>query len=200
MADETDWYGTSLGAPVVNGIAFTSTPTSSLDGLAFALGGGNFDMKEGTGTTGDITLSLWQGGLGGTEVAWVTWTAAEFCAYKASLSDNCQQLVAADPVPLYFTDDHTAPSALFPTDSNATGTVTPYSLILGDSYLAVLTSDASTQGSVQYFIKGPNQLTVADSTGTPLPPPPDTPEPGTWLTMSTGLALSLIGLAKRARS
>jgi hypothetical protein len=196
-ADETDWYGTSLGAPVVNGIAFTSTASSALDRLSFVLGGGNFDMKEGSGTVGSITLSLWQGGLAGTEVAWVTWTAAEFCAYKASVSDGCQQLVAAHPVPLYFTDNHTAPAALFPSDAGATGVVTPYTLDSNFSYIDILTSDASTAGNVQYFIKGPTDLTVANSAGDPLAP--SVPEPGTWLlTLAGGLALPIAARLKRA--
>ncbi len=125
---------------------------------------------------------------GGTEVDWVTWTAAQFCAFKTTNSDNCGQFDANAPLPLYFTSDHTA-----------TGTLDPYTLTAGDSYVVVLSSTAGTGGSLEYFIKAPTTFAVQDPNGNG-PPPTGAPEPGTWMTMLAGtFALFLVGRTKHSR-
>ena len=185
-ADTTDWYAPSLSAPVTPGTAYVSTSLMALDAsFSWDLGGGNFDMKDGSGTVADITLSLWDGGLGGTEVASVTWTNTQFCANKAAQGDNCQQFNGSDPVPLYFTDN-----------GLATGALQPYTLQAGHSYLVELTSNADTIGSVQYFIKAPGVVTINDPNGALLADP-SVPEPASWTMLLTGGAMLFAGIRRR---
>ena len=201
VSSNTVWYGPSLGTPTnpvnnpnfATGITYTSAPSSAFDAtFAWDFGGGNFTLKEGTSTTGTISLELWDGGVDGTKVAWVTWTAAEMCAFKATLSDGCQAFAndASHAVPLYFTDDHTK-----------SGTATPYTMVAGHSYLAVITSTAPSGGSTSYFIKNPSVFTIETDTGVQLPPtdPGSVPEPGTWMMMTSGVALVALFGSRRSR-
>jgi hypothetical protein len=185
-ADETAWYAPSLGVPSASGITFSASSASAFDASsAWEFGGGNFDMKEGSSVVADLTLSLWLGGLSGTEVDWVTWTAAQFCSFKAK---GCGQFDLNAPLPIYFTSNHTE-----------TGTLTPYTLTAGDSYTVVLSSAAGTGGSTEYFIKAPDAFAVQDSNGDVLPPA-DAPEPGTWMTMLAGtVALLLVRRNRHSR-
>jgi hypothetical protein len=185
MADTTDWYSPSLGAPSTGGITFVSTLVSDFDpAFLWQFGGGDFDMKAGTSAAAGITLSLWDGGLSGSEVAWVTWTKTQFCTFKSS---GCQQFDPADPLPFYFTDDHTA-----------TGNLTPYSMQVGHSYLVELTSDADTQGSAQYFIKAPAQFSIQDSSGGTLAGA--TPEPASWILVASAAVIALYSRRKQHRA
>jgi hypothetical protein len=190
VVDRTDWYSHNLGAPTVAGITFVSAEAADFDpAFNWSFGGGNFVMKEGSGTLGSITLSLWDGGLAGTLVDSITWTTGDFCDFKASVGDGCQTYDDNNPVPLYFTADGTKSGAL-----------TPFTMVETHHYIAELTSDASTIGSAQYFIKAPTSFAVQNSTGDNLAPPSDIPEPGTWMLTAGAGALLLFAGTRRARA
>jgi hypothetical protein len=201
-ADYTAWWGTPApGAPVLSGVSFSGIGSSFLDAtFDWQLGGGNFDMKEGTGTSGTLTLSIWLGSPT-TNLAqalqYVTITAAQFCTEKTTLGNGCQQLSAGNPVPLYFTDDHTFydPSVV----ANASHFV-PFQIVSGNNYTVELSSTASTSGNGQFFIKGPNLLSIQNPGGGSLTPPALTPEPGTLAQLGSGFALCLMQLRKRRNS
>lgn len=182
----TDWFSPAIGDPggIYNGSELDAlTPAFSWD-----LGGANVLIKESSNTSADITLELWDGGLSGTEVDWVSWTAAQVCDYKVNLvGDACSSFGSstspASQVPLYFTDDHTA-----------TGNLDPYALVAGDNYLVVVTSTANN-GNETYYIKfdsTANSITVTDTNGQ-APVDTATPEPSNFTTLISGL-LMLAGM------
>jgi hypothetical protein len=192
----TDWYAPNLGSPS------GSTPTyngAQLDALhttfAWDLGGANILIKEGPSTSDTITFALWQGGLTGQEVAWVSWTAAQVCDYKVNtVGDACSSFGTSttpeSQVPLYFTDDHTA-----------TGTLTPFEVQPDEDYLAVVSSTAAT-GNTTYFIKfdsTANSITITDPGGNAPTDPGAVPEPGTWISMLIGCAGVSVGTRWRFR-
>ena len=140
------------------------------------LGGGNFTIKS-NGPTADITLSLFDGtvtgapgALGGTLVASTT--------------------VLGSSVTSTYT----------PTDFLFSGPVT---LLTGHHYIAILSSTTGTNGADQYFIKGIDTLSIQSTTTGGgdteiLSDPEAVPEPGTWMMMTSGIAL--VGLFRKRRS
>jgi len=169
---EMQWIASSMTA----GCLVTSCTNYSVADFDatfdWSLGGGNFTIKTNGGTNGDITLSIWDGGVSGTLASPV-----------GTLVDSVT--VAAGTVSSSYT----------PTDFIFT---TPVTILTGHHYTATLTSPTGTNGNQQYDIKGIDTLTINSSTdggGTSLTP--DVPEPSTGLMMLGSAAFALVAGYKR---
>jgi hypothetical protein len=105
------------------------------------LGGANILIKEVPSTIDSIRFSLWDiVGTTSTEVAWVSWSASEVCAYKNTSGEGCQNFGDdGSQLPLYFTDNHLAFTGI--------NSLTPYTLEAGHDYLALVTSTAESGNS-----------------------------------------------------
>jgi hypothetical protein len=171
---ESDWYASSftpnclVGAGNCTSFAVTDFDTVSV--APYELGGGFFDIKESVNNTSTITLTLWDGNVGGTLAAP---TGAILVASVTLLAGS----VGSSYTPTSFT---------FPT---------PFTLQAGHSYVATLTSSAPANAG--WFIKTPNSppfYTLQDPNGNP--PPPQVPEPAT--SAMVGGALVIVARLKRA--
>lgn len=165
--------------------AFHTSNWSFSPAANWNLGGGQFVMKDGSATTTDTSLTLWDGAAGsGSQVAQITLTNAQF---KTIHGGNDQSFSTVN----YFFS-------------------TPYTLTAGHNYSLALTSSAPNVQSAAYFIKG-NSWGFQDSSGNPLPagylngsvtntvPSSSTatvPEPSSWLLIATGAA-AFVCLARR---
>src|SRR5258707_493257 len=96
--------------------AFTATSD-------WELGGGNFTMKDGSSTTDDVMLTVYEGvDSTGPQVAQIDLTNASFCTLHGG---NCQNF---NTTPFYFVDGSNDPA--------------PLSIANGQSYFVALTSTA----------------------------------------------------------
>jgi hypothetical protein len=140
------------------------------------LAGGSFTMKDGSSTSADIKLTLYQGtDATGTVLRQVTLDHTTFCTGVG----NCGQF---DWHPFVFS--------------------TSYQLQVGVSYFVALTSTAVDTQSTAYFIKDDGSFYAAsDTVGTAANPNPFTggaapvPEPSTMLL--SGIGLVALGICSR---
>jgi hypothetical protein len=172
---------TQLDANHTTSWSFTATS-------AWTLGGGDFAMKDGSSTSANIALSLYQGtSSAGTLLDSLTLTAAAFCTLHTG---NCGSF---NSTPFHF--------------------ATPFTLTAGLDYYLTLTSFSSDVQSQAYFIKDPGAVTISDSNGTalpgqtvgPAPAPTSIPEPASLAlgaTLLAGLTMHLgrKGMAGAPRS
>jgi hypothetical protein len=178
---EMEWYAPSL-TPSCLVTTCTTSPITQFDAaFDWSLGGGSFTMKVGNSPTDGITLTLWDGTVGGT------------------LASPTGTMVASK----------TLPSSSVPGSYTAVDIVfdTPALIQTGHHYVLTLTSHTGQPGSEQYFIKGMDVLGIQDSlsgTGNPLSDSAggvgdQAPEPSTWAMMAGGVALVLVSRVKRSR-
>lgn len=174
------------------GIDSASTSTWSFTtGQGWSFGGGSFEMKTGSQTSANITLSVYEGtNFTGPSVGSISMTTSEFCGGSAP----CQSFAVRS---------FTFTNALV--------------LEANKTYFVDLTSTAGTSGSQQYFIKGTNSsLSFVDDNGDPIPsgyitsitdsggnttttaPPTPAPEPATFGIVALG-TMGLAALRRRRR-
>ena len=171
---ESDWYASSFTPNCLAGAGnCTSFSVTDFDtvSVAYDMGGGLFDVKESVNNASSITLSLWDGNVGGTLAAP---TGATLVASVTLLAGS----VGGSYKPTSFTFS------------------TPFTLQTGHSYVATLTSSAPANAG--WFIKTPNSppfYTIQDPSGNP---PPHVPEPSTSAMMAGALTL-LVGLFNREK-
>ena len=139
-------------------------------------------MKVGNSPTDGITLTLWDGTVGGTLDSPIGTVVESKTLSASSVSGS-----------------YTAVDIVFDT---------PALILANHSYLLTLTSETDQHGNQQYFIKGMDVLGIQDSlsgTGNLLPGSAggtggdQAPEPSTWAMMAGGGALVLLSRVKRAR-
>lgn len=124
FAVQTGMSGGQTGIDAVSTSSWNFTT-----GPSWVFGGGTFEMKTGSSTSAEITLSIRQGtNSAGAEVGSITYTRAQFGAVHGG---NSQSFA---PVAFLF--------------------ATPLALQAGAQYFVALTSNAGTNGAQQYFIKG----------------------------------------------
>lgn len=147
---------------------------------AWTLGGGDFTMKEGSSTSADVALLLYQGtSSAGALLDSLTLTSAAFCTLHTG---NCGSF---NSTPLHF--------------------ATPYTLTAGLDYYLTLTSFSSDVQSQAYFIKNPGTVTISDSNGAalpgqtigPAPAPTSIPEPASLALGATLLAGLMMHLGRK---
>ena len=184
-AGPIDYLSTNqTGAQTQVDVAHTSTWlfTPTID---FLFGGGLFNMKDGSNTSANLQLSLFQGSdASGVLLDSVSLTHTTFCGQVSS----CNQF----DLHQFFVD-------------------TPLLLTTGTTYFAQLTSLAPNTQNTAYFIKSTTYF-IANQTGVPVEPSPiagagaaggpgapaATPEPSTFLLIGAGLgACALIQRRKR---
>jgi hypothetical protein len=179
---EMEWVAPSLTPSCLVTTCATSPITQFDATFDWSLGGGSFTMKVGNNPTDGITLTLWDGTVGGT-----------LASPMGSVVES--KKLPAPSVP----GSYTAVDIVFDT---------PAQIQAGHSYVLTLTSDTGQHGDQQYFIKGMDVLGIQDSlsgTGNPLPDSAggtagdQAPEPSTWVMMAGGGALVLLSRVKRAR-
>jgi len=115
----------------------------------------------------------WDGAIGGTLVASVDLTNAQFCA---EIVTNCQSYTS---LPFHFD--------------------APVTIQAGHDYIATLTSTVDSAQADAYFIKGPQTFNVQDPSGNALPPADttNTPEPASWMMLAPAGFLVAFRLRKR---
>ncbi len=141
--------------------------------VAFDLGGGLFEMKDGSKTWADIGLSLFLGSdTSGQLLGSSSLTHATFCAQVSKCNQfNYHQFFFDTPIPV----------------------------VPGVTYFAALTSTAADAQKEAYFIKA--ETFISDQTGTAIDPQPigdstaNTPEPVSMVL--TGLGLLVCGAGPR---
>jgi len=179
---EMEWVAPSLTPSCLVTTCTTSSITQFDATFDWSLGGGSFIMKVGNNPTDGITLTLWDGNVGGT---------------------------LASPIGTVV-ESKTLPASAVPGSYTAVDIVfdAPVPIQAGHSYVLTLTSDTGQPGNQQYFIKGMDVLGIQDSlsgTGGLLPDSAggtagdQAPEPSTWAMMAGGVALVLLSRVKRAR-
>jgi hypothetical protein len=183
-AGPIDYLATNqTGAQTQVDVAHTSTWlfTPTID---FLFGGGLFDMKDGSNTSANLQLSLFQGSdASGLLLDSVSLTHTTFC----NQVPNCNQF-----------------------DLHQFFVTAPLLLTTGTTYFAQLTSLAPNTQNTAYFIKSTTSF-IANQTGVPVNPSPiagagatgggaptATPEPATFLLIGLGLgACALVERRKR---
>ena len=159
------------GAQTQIDVNHTST-WSFTPNISFDFGGGLFVMKDGSKTSAQLALSLFQGSdATGPLLGSAGLTHTEFCAEVT----NCGQFKYHQ----FFLD-------------------TPIPLVSGMTYFAALTSAAADVQNQAYFIK--SDTFVSDQNGTAIDPQPigsnaSAPEPDSIVLM--GLGLLICGIAFR---
>jgi hypothetical protein len=142
--------------------------------IAFDLGGGLFQMKDGPKTSADIVLSVFLGSdATGTLLGAVSLTHTDFCAQV----NHCNQFDSHQ----FFFDN-------------------PIHLAPGVTYFGELTSVAADAQTQAYFIK--EESNISDRTGTPIDPQPigsnsNAAEPASMVL--TGLGFLICGIGPRFR-
>ncbi|HUS07219.1 MAG TPA: PEP-CTERM sorting domain-containing protein [Bryobacteraceae bacterium] len=145
--------------------------------VAFDFGGGLFTMKDGSGTSANVTLSFYQGvNASGTLLGTVPLTVTSFCAQVS----NCGQFAFHQ---FFF--------------------ATPIPMAAGTTYFAALTSPALDTQSTAYFIKN-NTYFISDQAGTAIQPSPVSftavPEPASLALVGFGSLLLWGVRSRRSRS
>ncbi len=155
----------------------TSSWTFTTGNVPYALGGGNFTLKEGPQTTANITLSLYQGSsAAGTLVSQISLTNTQFDAlYAPPVTNPAQNTQSFTLVPIHF--------------------AAPFTLAANSQYFLALTSTAVDSQSRAYFIKGYDTFSITTPDGQPTPPDVQIPEPAATGLLMVGLA----GLAAARR-
>ena len=135
------------GAQTQIDIAHTSTWTIT-PSQSWILGGADLTMKDGSGTTTTITLSIYAGtSASGTLLQSVTLINAQFKSLHGNGGGTRD--TSYDYVPFVF--------------------ATPQTLSAGQTYFVTLTSGAPGPQAQAYFIKGANSLSFINSSGTAAP-------------------------------
>lgn len=174
---ESDWYASSFtpncqaGAGNCTGFAVAVFDNVS---VSYDLGGGLFDIKESSNNTSTITFDLWDGNVGGT-------LASPTGATLVATATIAAGTVGSSYTPTAFTFS------------------TPFTLQVGHSYVATLTSTAPSNAG--WFVKTPNSApyyTVQDPNGDNPPTGSSAPEPSTS-TLMGGALLLVAGALKRVR-